>query len=163
MRLIERDFYLNKLKDVMGTPDIKVITGVRRSGKSKLLEAFMAYVRANDPNANIIHINFNMNAFESLTEYHALNEHIENAYLPGKNNFIFIDEVQMCSGFEKAINSLHASEKYDIYITGSNAFLLSSDLATLFTGRTFEIEVYPFSFREFRNAFHSNSAFRLSV
>ena len=153
MRLIERDFYLNKLKDVMGTPDIKVITGVRRSGKSKLLEAFMAYVRTNDPNANIIHINFNMNAFESLTEYHVLNDHIENAYLPGKNNFIFIDEVQMCSGFEKAINSLHASEKYDIYITGSNAFLLSSDLATLFTGRTFEIEVFPFSFREFMQYF----------
>ena len=153
MRLIQRDFYLNKLKDVMGTPDIKVITGVRRSGKSKLLEAFMSYVRANDPNANIIHINFNLNAFESLAEYHALNDHIENAYLPGKDNYIFIDEVQMCSGFEKAINSLHASEKYDIYITGSNAFLLSSDLATLFTGRTFEIEVFPFSFREFMQYF----------
>ena len=153
MRLIQRDFYLNKLKDVMGTPDIKVITGVRRSGKSKLLEAFMSYIRANDPNANIIHINFNLNTFESLAEYHALNDHIENAYLPGKDNYVFIDEVQMCSGFEKAINSLHASEKYDIYITGSNAFLLSSDLATLFTGRTFEIEVFPFSFREFMQYF----------
>ena len=149
MRLIERDFYLNKLKEVMGTPDIKVITGVRRSGKSKLLESFMTYVRANDPNANIIHINFNLNSYESLAEYHALNHYIENAYIAGKNNFVFIDEVQMCEGFEKALNSLHASEKYDIYITGSNAFLLSSDLATLFTGRTFEIEVYPFSFGEF--------------
>ena len=153
MRLIERDFYLNKLKDVMGTPDIKVITGVRRSGKSKLLEVFMAYVQTNDPNANIIHINFNMNAYESLNEYHALNDYIEKAYVPKKNNFIFIDEVQMCSGFEKAINSLHSSEKYDIYITGSNAFLLSSDLATLFTGRTFEIEVFPFSFGEFMQYF----------
>ena len=149
MRLIERDFYLNKLKEVMGTPDIKVITGVRRSGKSKLLESFMTYVRANDPDANIIHINFNLNSYESLAEYHALNHYIESAYIAGKNNFVFIDEVQMCEGFEKAINSLHASEKYDIYITGSNAFLLSSDLATLFTGRTFEIEVYPFSFGEF--------------
>ena len=149
MRLIERDFYLNKLKEVMGTPDIKVITGVRRSGKSKLLESFMTYVRANDPDANIIHINFNLNSYESLAEYHALNHYIESAYIAGKNNFVFIDEVQMCEGFEKAINSLHASEKYDSYITGSNAFLLSSDLATLFTGRTFEIEVYPFSFGEF--------------
>ena len=153
MRLIERDFYLNKLKDVMGTPDIKVITGVRRCGKSKLLEAFMAYVRKSDPNANIIHINLNMTAFEHLSEYHALHDYVEKAYAPGKNNYIFIDEVQMCVGFEKAINSLHASEKYDVYITGSNAFLLSSDLATLFTGRTFEIEVFPFSFEEFMRYF----------
>ena len=153
MRLIERDFYLNKLKDVMGTPDIKVITGVRRSGKSKLLESFMAYVWENEPEVNIIHVNFNLNAYENLTEYHVLHDYIENAYLPDKNNFVFIDEVQMCSGFEKAINSIHASEKYDIYITGSNAFLLSSDLATLFTGRTFEIEVFPFSFGEFMRYF----------
>ena len=153
MRLIERDYYLNKLKDVMGTPDIKVITGVRRCGKSKLLEAFMAYVQKTDPTANIIHINFNLNEYEGLLEYHALNNYIENAYIPGRSNYVFIDEVQMCNGFEKAINSLHASEKYDIYITGSNAFLLSSDLATLFTGRTFEIEVYPFSFKEFMQYF----------
>lgn len=153
MKLIEREHYLNKLKDVIGTPDIKVITGVRRSGKSKLLESFMAYVRQSDPNANIIHINFNLNTYENLLEYHALNDYIENAYNPEKNNFVLIDEVQMCLGFEKAINSLHASEKYDIYITGSNAFLLSSDLATLFTGRTFEIEVFPFSFSEFMRYF----------
>ena len=159
MRLIQRDFYLEKLKEVMGTPDIKVITGVRRSGKSKLLEAFMAYVASSDENANVIHINFNLEIHENLMEHHMLNQYIEKAYVDGKNNYVFIDEVQMCDGFEKAINSLHASEKYDIYITGSNAFLLSSDLATLFTGRTFEIEVYPFSFAEFMQYFELNDPY----
>lgn len=153
MRLIQRDFYLNQLKQVKDTPDIKVITGVRRSGKSKLMEAFTNCVATEDANANIIHINFNLEKYEQLQEYHDLNKYIENAYVNGKNNYVFIDEVQMCVGFEKAVNHLHASEKYDIYITGSNAFLLSSDLATLFTGRTFEIEVYPFSFAEFMRYF----------
>ncbi len=153
MKLIKRDFYLDKLKDIIGTPDIKVVTGLRRSGKSKLLESFMDYVRATDKNANIIHVNFNLNKYEHLLEYHALHDYVERAYISGGNNYVLIDEIQMCDGFEKAVNSLHASEKYDIYITGSNAFLLSSDLATLFTGRTFEIEVYPFSFREFMQYF----------
>lgn len=153
MKLIERSFYLDKLKDVIGTPDIKVITGIRRSGKSKLLEAFRDYLLETDCNANMIHINFNLSEFENLLEYHALNAYIEQAYVSGKNNYVLIDEVQMCEGFERAINSLHASEKFDIYMTGSNAFLLSSDLATLFTGRTFEIEVFPFSFREFMQYF----------
>ena len=149
MKLIERTQYLNKLKDVMGTPDIKVITGVRRSGKSKLLEAFRAYAEAEYPEANIIHVNFNLHEYDELLTYRALYDYVNAHYIAGKGNFVMIDEVQMCKDFEKAINWLHASEKYDIYITGSNAFLLSSDLATLFTGRTFEIKVYPFSFAEF--------------
>ncbi len=149
MKLIERKDYLNKIINTVGTPDIKVITGVRRSGKSKLLEAFKSYVSANIPNANIIHINFNLPEYDDLTEYRPLYDHINSKYKDGAENFVLIDEIQMCSGFEKAINGLHASEKFDIYITGSNAFLLSSDLATLFTGRTFEIKVYPFSFAEY--------------
>lgn len=149
MKLIDRTGYLQKLINVIGTPDIKVITGVRRSGKSKLLEAFKEYVEETYPSANIIHINFNLTKFESLKDYHALNNHIEQSYVRGKENYVLIDEVQMCPNFELTINSLHALEKFDIYITGSNAFLLSSDLATLFTGRTFEIKVYPFSFKEF--------------
>lgn len=153
MKLIKRDFYLTKLKDVIGTPDIKVITGIRRSGKSKLLESFIDYVKNIYPDANLIHINFNLTDYEGLLDYHALHDYVEQAYIPDQNNFVLIDEIQMCSGFEKAINSFHASEKYDIYITGSNAFLLSSDLATLFTGRTFEIEVFPFSFQEFMQYF----------
>lgn len=145
--------YLDKILSVVGTPDIKVITGVRRSGKSKLLEALKAHLLQNDPDINIIHINFNMPEYEELTEYKPLYDYINNNYKIGCENVVMIDEIQMCNNFEKAINGLHASEKYDIYITGSNAFLLSSDLATLFTGRTFEIKVYPFSFSEFQQYF----------
>lgn len=134
----------------MGTPDIKVITGVRRSGKSKLLEAFRDYVSANVEDVKIIHINFSLDEFEELLEHSVLHAYITERYDASAVNLVLIDEVQMCEGFERAINSLHASEKYDIYVTGSNAFLLSSDLATLFTGRTFSIEVFPFSLSEFR-------------
>ena len=152
MKLIERN-YLKELIDIMGTPDIKVITGVRRSGKSKLLEMFEKYINNNVDNANIISINYNKLKFDNLREYIALNNYVEENYVEGKKNFLLIDEVQMCDGFERTINSLHAEEKYDIYITGSNAFLLSSDLATLFTGRTYEIQVYPFSFKEYLKYF----------
>lgn len=148
MKLIERE-YLKDLIDIIGTPDIKVITGVRRSGKSKLLEMFRKYVSENIHESNIININFNLVKFDKLRDYLSLNNYIEEHYIEGKKNFVLIDEVQMCREFERTINSLHTEEKYDIYITGSNAFLLSSDLATLFTGRTFEIEVYPFSFKEY--------------
>lgn len=148
MKLIERN-YLNELIDVMNTPDIKVITGVRRSGKSKLLEQFEKYIKNNIEDANIISINFNLLENEEYIEYHKLNDYINKNYVENKKNYVLIDEVQMCDGFEKTINSLHASGKYDIYITGSNAFLLSSDLSTLFTGRTYEIEILPFSLKEY--------------
>ncbi len=149
MKLIKREKYLNELIGVIGTPDIKVITGIRRSGKSKLLEAFKKYIEENIKDYNIIHINYSLSKFDKLKECHKLYEYIDSNYKENMNNFVLIDEVQMCDGFETAINWIHAEEKYDIYITGSNAFLLSSDLATLFTGRTFPIEVYPFSFSEF--------------
>lgn len=133
----------------MSTPDIKVITGIRRSGKSELLTMFKDYVIENDKDANIIFIDYNLVDFEDLKEYKKLIEYIDDLYKPNKNNYIMVDEVQMCDGFENAINNFHAQKKYDIYITGSNAFLLSSDLATLFTGRQFSIEVCPFSYKEF--------------
>ncbi|MGI5101501.1 ATP-binding protein [Treponema vincentii] len=153
MKIIPRLSYLKRLIQTIQTPDIKVITGIRRAGKSKLLESFIEYVTEHIQSANIIRINFNGLDTEPLTEYHALYRFIEDRYMEGKENFLFIDEVQMCRGFEKTVNALHASEKYHIYITGSNAFLLSSDLATLFTGRTFEIHVFPFSFNEFLTYF----------
>lgn len=149
MKILKRKNFLQKLINSINTPDIKVITGIRRSGKSKLLEVFIEYLKRNIPNANIIHINYNLFQFSTLKNAAALNEYVENLYSPEKENFLLIDEVQLCKDFEQAINSFHASEKFHIYITGSNAFLLSNDLATLFTGRTFSIEVFPFSFKEF--------------
>ena len=153
MKLIEREFYLEKLKNVTGTPDIKVITGVRRCGKSKLMDAFIDWIKQNEKDSNIIHINYNLFEFDSIKTAHALDSYVEERYQSNKTNFLLIDEVQLCTDFEKVINSFHASEKYDIYITGSNAFLLSSDLATLFTGRVFQIKVFPFSFLEYQKYF----------
>ena len=155
MKLIERDFYLDKLKNVMGTPDIKVITGVRRCGKSKLMDAFIDWIKKNKKDANIIHINYNLFEFDSIKTAHALDSYVEERYQSNKTNFLLIDEVQLCTDFEKVINSFHANEKYDIYITGSNAFFLSSDLATLFTGRVFQIKVFPFSFLEYQKYFNN--------
>lgn len=160
MKLIERTQYLDKLKSVIGTPDIKVITGVRRSGKSKLLEAFRDYLKRERPTANIIHINFNLPEYDGLLESAALYEYVKSHQVSDAENFVLIDEVQMCNGFERAINGLHASEQFDLYITGSNAFLLSSDLATLFTGRTFEIKVFPFSFREYAAYFDRSDPYK---
>lgn len=150
MKLIKREKYLNELINVMGTPDIKVIIGIRRSGKSKLLEALKKYINEFVDNSNVIHINYNLPQFSNIMTSEKLLEYIEKNSKEGLQNIILIDEVQMCKNFEVAINGLHAQEKYDIYITGSNAFLMSSDLATLFTGRTFTIEIYPFSFKEFQ-------------
>lgn len=145
--------YLDDIIRTVSTEDIKVITGVRRSGKSFLLDDFKKYVIENVKDANIISFDLSSLKYEELREYHALNDYVEKHYVNNKRNFLFIDEVQMCKGFELALNSLHASRKYDIYITGSNAFLAGSDLATLFVGRTYTIEVYPFSFAEFMRYF----------
>lgn len=153
MKLIIRKRYLKRLDFCRGTPDIKVITGIRRCGKSKLLESFASKVQQEEPDCNIIKINFNLAEFEEMREYHRLYDHVSRRYREGVNNYLMIDEVQLCDGFETAINSFHAEEKYDIYITGSNAFLSSSDLATLFVGRTFEVPVFPFSFEEFLEYF----------
>lgn len=159
MKLIERTKYLELLKSVQGVPDIKVITGIRRCGKSKLMDAFIEHIKNTDPKANVIFIDFTDLDFDDLKEYRKLHDYVKHTYDESKNNYLFIDEVQMCEGFEKALNSIHSSEKYDIYVTASNAFLLSSDLATLFTGRTFSIEVFPFSLKEYMEYFEITDAY----
>ena len=154
MKYIERKDYLDRLIGLKDTPDIKIITGIRRSGKSELIRAYIRYLQSAAPSGNIIYIDFFDLKNNSLKQYIELNNYIENKYMPDVVNYLFIDEVQLCNKFEIAINSLHNSKKYDIYITGSNAFLLSSDLATLFTGRFIEIPVFPFSFKEFCTYFN---------
>ena len=159
MKIIDRDMYLNTMIRVIDTPDIKVITGVRRSGKSKLLELFKKYIEKNIDNSNIIHINYNLKKFDNLLIGDKLYNYIDGNFDENKENYVLIDEIQKCNGFEDVINSIHAEEKYHIYITGSNAFLLSSDLATLFTGRTFEIKIYPFSFEEYMKYFNYDNQY----
>lgn len=149
MRQIVREKYLNRMIDLNGTPDIKIITGIRRSGKSRLMQSYMEYLRESVTDSNIIFVDFMDLDYEELKDYHKLHAYVEAHYIANKINYLFVDEVQMCPKFELAINSLYSKGKYDIYITGSNAFLLSADLATLFTGRYIEIHVYPFSFQEF--------------
>ena len=149
MKEIKRTKYLDRLIQLNGTPDIKIITGIRRSGKSKLMQAYIDYLKSNNENINIIYIDFMDLEYEEIKEYHRLHNYVEEHYQNGKDNYLFVDEVQMCSKFELAINSLYSKNKYDIYITGSNAFLLSADLATLFTGRYIELHVFPFSFKEY--------------
>jgi len=147
--------------DLLGTPDIKVITGMRRSGKSELMKSLMEYVVKQDKKANIIYVDFYDLQYDSLKDYKKLYEFVEGLYKPNKNNFLFIDEAQLCKKFELSINSFHNSHKYDIYITGSNGKLLSSDLATLFTGRFIEVHVFPFSFKEYCKYFDSDDRNKL--
>lgn len=149
MKTIKREKYLSRIIELRGTPDIKIITGIRRSGKSRLMQDYISYLKENDDNINIIFIDYMDLRYEDLKEYHALYSYVESRFEEDKTNFLFIDEVQMCPDFELAVNSLYGNGKYDIYITGSNAFLLSADLATLFTGRYIQIHVFPFSFSEY--------------
>lgn len=149
MEYIVREKYLNELISLTGTPDIKVITGIRRSGKSVLMQQYADWLVRNQENVNIIAVNLQELEYDELLDYHKLHSYVCDRYKEGAHNVVMIDEIQLCEKFELTINSLHAKRKFDIYLTGSNAFLLSSDLATLFTGRVMEVKVFPFSFAEY--------------
>ena len=148
MKLITREHYLRRLESVRDIPDIKVITGIRRCGKSKLMDAFIDQI-SGEKDVHIVRIKLTLKEFKGLLNADALYDYIRQQHAAGRRNYLFIDEVQLCDGFETVINSIHDEELYDIYLTGSNAFLLSSDLATLFGGRVFEISLFPFSFQEY--------------
>jgi len=149
MKIIERIDYQNYIWDIKDAPDIKVITGIRRAGKSEIMKSFVKRLKTNDTSANVVYADLSVLENESLLEYHHLYEWAKARHKDGMKNYLLIDEVQLCEHFELSINSLHSLGLYDIYLTGSNAFMLSSDLATLFTGRHIEIHVLPFSFKEF--------------
>ena len=157
MRLIERPYYLKNLLNVKDIPDIKIITGVRRSGKSKLLDAFYNYLINEETKKNVIRIKLNLKKNERLLNPDSLYGYVDKAYVDGIPNYLIIDEIQQCIGFERVINSLYEEERFDIYLSGSNAFMLSSDLATLFGGRYFDLKMYPFSFREFNIYYDSKN------
>ena len=147
--MIIREKYLNKLIDTKDTEFIKVITGVRRSGKSMLLLMYKDYLINNGvKEKNIIHINFESTIYDDIKDYKELYNYIKNKLSEGKN-YILLDEVQNVIKWQKAINSLNIDFDVDIYITGSNAYLLSSELATLLSGRYIEIKMYPLSFSEY--------------
>ncbi len=147
--MIPREKYLNKLIDSKDTEFIKVITGVRRSGKSTLLLMYKDYLLNNGVDEkNIIHINFESAIYDDIKDYKDLYKKIKDTLSKDKN-YILLDEVQNVDKWEKAINSLNIDFDVDIYITGSNAYLLSSELATLLSGRYIEIKMYTLSFNEY--------------
>ena len=154
MPLIQREQYLAFLRRHKDQDVIKVVSGVRRCGKSTLFELFKQELLASGVKANqIISINFEDLEYEPLQEYHALHEYIVERLIPETPMYVFLDEVQHVPQFEKVVGSLFIKPNVDIYITGSNAYFMSSDIATLLTGRYVQVEMLPLSFKEFHSAY----------
>ena len=154
MPLIQREKYLEFLRRHKDQDVIKVVSGVRRCGKSTLFELFKQELLTSGVKANqIISINFEDLEFEPLQEYHALHEYIVERLIPETPMYVFLDEVQHVPQFEKVVGSLFIKPNVDIYITGSNAYFMSSDIATLLTGRYVQVEMLPLSFKEFHSAY----------
>lgn len=151
MQKIQRKKELHKLSVLKDRNLIKVITGVRRCGKSTLLLQFQDVLKAENPNVPILSINLDLPEFRFLAEksWKEIYDYIQNLLQRGITNYVFIDEIQNIPEFEKLLEGLFVNPDVDLYVTGSNAHLLSSELATLLTGRAFEINVLPFSFAEY--------------
>lgn len=148
--MIQRKEYLDLLKKWKDEQVIKVITGIRRCGKSTLLALYQDYLRTQGvTDDQIIYINFEELEYEDLLNYKALYSYIKSRLHPEKTTYIFLDEIQQVEDFQKAVDSLYVKQNVDIYITGSNAYLLSGELATLLSGRYVEINMLPLSFAEF--------------
>jgi predicted AAA+ superfamily ATPase len=152
--MIIRETYLQKLRGLRDQKLIKVVTGIRRSGKSTLLEAFKnELIESGVAKRNIVFLNFEERENIHLTNWTALYDEIIKNIKSDKKYYVFLDEVQLVDDFEKLINSLFRKKNIDLYVTGSNAYLLSSELATLLTGRYIAINVQPYSFLEYTLAY----------
>jgi Predicted ATPase (AAA+ superfamily) len=149
-KLIPRPYFLEKLIKFREIDVIKVVTGVRRSGKSTLFELYIEHLKSTGvQDEQIVHINLEDIGMEHLHEYRALHDFLVSKFHGDKMTYIFIDEVGHCAEFEKAVDSIYIKKNTDVYITGSNADLLSGEIATLLSGRYVEIKMLPFSFSEF--------------
>lgn len=148
--MVQRKEYLSQLAAWRDEQVIKVITGIRRCGKSTLMLQFQEYLKANGvEESQIIAVNFEELEYEELLDYKKLYTYLKERIDPEKKNYIFLDEIQRVLSYEKVVDSLYVKDYADIYLTGSNAYMLSGDLATLLTGRYVEIKMLPLSFREF--------------
>lgn len=148
--MVKRYRYLEKLKKLKDMQVIKVITGFRRCGKSTLLLQFQEYLKeCGTDDSQIISINFEKLEYEHLLNYKALYKYISERLCPDKMTYVFLDEIQLVGDYQKAVDSLFVRDNVDVYITGSNAKMLSGELATLLSGRYVEIEMLPLSFAEF--------------
>ncbi len=151
--MIERTECMATLRRWKDKRVIKVVTGIRRCGKSSLLQMFQDYLLADGVSPRQVqHINFEDIDNEQFLDYHALHRHVKENLLEGQMNYLFFDEIQMVDQFQKAIDSLFLLDNVDIYVTGSNAYLLSGEIATLLTGRYVEVRLLPFSFNEYLKA-----------
>ncbi|MGN0684011.1 MAG: ATP-binding protein [Oscillospiraceae bacterium] len=148
--MVKRQQYLDKLIKLRDKQVIKVVTGFRRCGKSTLLMQFRDYLNeCGVEDSQIISVNFERLEFDHLLDHHALYKYITERLQPDKMNYVFLDEVQMVPEYQKAVDSLFVMENVDVYITGSNAYMLSGELATLLSGRYVEIQMLPLSFAEY--------------
>lgn len=150
MKRIERSEYLNKLISWKDKQLIKVVTGVRRCGKSTIMEIFQDYLRTHGVAENqIVSVNLEDFDFYVLRDPKKLHDYIKERLIPDKMTYVFLDEVQHCNEFPRVVDSLYIKKNVDLYITGSNAHMLSSEIATLISGRYVEISMLPLSFREY--------------
>ena len=148
--IIEGKEYLNKLITWKDKQLIKIVTGVRRCGKSVLLKMYQDYLKNNGvKESQIVTINFEDLDYEELTNYKKLYNYLKEKLIPNKMTYIFLDESQNVDQFPEVLDSLYIKDNVDIYVTGSNAYMLSSEIATMISGRYIQIEMLPLSFKEY--------------